>query len=159
MLAALTVGLIWTILELTPKSALLWFFTSAGSICEAMKQSNPWTNKQMISHQTRSGVDASLCFALENLFAQPAVFCTVRKMEMKLLCYVCARIRIATLNPTTPLINHWWNNWHDIKKVSKDRNNEFLSITKRVGIISYGALSYTLKKMHWYQIIHFFDNI
>ena len=119
VLTALTVGLIWTILELTPKSALLWFFASAGSICEAMKQSNPWTNKQMISHQTRSGVDASLCFALENLFAQPAVFCTVRKMEMKLLCYVCARIRIATLNPTTPLINHWWNNWHDIKKVSK----------------------------------------
>ena len=100
----------------------------------------------MISHQTRSGVDASLCFALENLFAQPAVFCTVRKMEMKLLCYVCARIRIATLNPTTPLINHWWNNWHDIKKVSKDRYNEFLSITKRVGIISYGALLYTFKK-------------
>ena len=47
----------------------------------------------MISHQTRSGVDASLCFALENLFAQPAVFCTVRKMEMKLLCYKCMRAK------------------------------------------------------------------
>ena len=59
----------------------------------------------MISHQTRSGVDASLCFALENLFAQPAVFCTVRKMEMKLLCYVCARKRICNSVPKGQLIS------------------------------------------------------